>query len=58
MGQEGKILITDEGSFDLAAYRWDDSRFSDLLIKENPIETSQAMDISRFLPFGWMGLFL
>ncbi len=49
MGQEGKILITDEGSFDLAAYRWDDSRFSDLLIKENPIETSQAMDISRFL---------
>ena len=49
MGQEGKILITDEGSFDLAAYRWDDNRFSDLLIKENPIETSQAMDISRFL---------
>jgi ribonucleoside-diphosphate reductase alpha chain len=49
MGQERKILITDEGSFDLAAYKWDDSRFSDLLIKENPIETSQAMDISRFL---------
>jgi len=49
MGQEGKILITDEGSFDLAAYRWDDNRFSDLLVRENPIDTSQAMDISRFL---------
>ncbi|MFH1241138.1 MAG: vitamin B12-dependent ribonucleotide reductase [Pseudomonadota bacterium] len=49
MGQEGKILITDEGSFDLTAYRWDDHRFSDLLVRENPIDTSQAMDISRFL---------
>ncbi len=49
MGQEGKILITDEGSFDLSAYRWDDHRFSDLLVKENPIDTNQAMDISRFL---------
>jgi len=49
MGQEGKILITDEGTFDLTAYRWDDHRFSDLLVKENPIDTSQAMDISRFL---------
>ncbi len=49
MGQEGKILITDEGAFDLTAYRWDDHRFSDLLVRENPIDTSQAMDISRFL---------
>jgi ribonucleoside-diphosphate reductase alpha chain len=49
MGQEGKILITDEGSFDLTAYRWDDHRFSDLLVRENPIDTTQAMDISRFL---------
>lgn len=49
MGQKGKILVTEEGSFDLASYRWDDHRFSDLLVRENPINTAQAMDISRFL---------
>jgi len=49
MGQKGKILITEEGSFDLASYRWDDHRFSDLLVKENPMDQAQAMDISRFI---------
>jgi len=49
MGQKGKILVTEEGSFDLDTYRWDDHRFSDLLVRENPINTDQAMDISRFL---------
>ncbi len=49
MSQKGKILVTEEGSFDLATYRWDDHRFSDLLVRENPINTDQAMDISRFL---------
>jgi ribonucleoside-diphosphate reductase alpha chain len=49
MGEKGKILVTEEGSFDLTAYRWDDHRFSDLLVKENSIDTDQAMNISRFL---------
>jgi len=49
MGQKGKILVTEEGSFDLGAYMWDDARFSDLLVRENPINTDQAMDVSRFL---------
>jgi ribonucleoside-diphosphate reductase alpha chain len=49
MGQKGKILITEEGSFDLTTYRWDDHRFSDLLVRENPINPDQAMDISRFI---------
>jgi len=49
MGQNDKFLITEEGRFDLSAYRWDDQRFSDLLIRENPINTDQAMNISRFL---------
>ena len=49
MGQRSKVLVTDEGSFDLAAYGWDDHRFSDLLVRENPINTDQAMDISRFV---------
>lgn len=49
MGSKGKILITEQGNFDLTSYKWDDHLFSDSLTKENPIETDQAMDISRFL---------
>ena len=49
MGSKGKILITDEGHFDLTAYKWDDQLFSDVLAKDNPIESDQAMSISRFL---------
>jgi ribonucleoside-diphosphate reductase alpha chain len=49
MGSKGKILITDDGHFDLTAYKWDDQLFSDILAKDNPIETDQALDISRFL---------
>ncbi|MEJ2586783.1 MAG: vitamin B12-dependent ribonucleotide reductase [Deltaproteobacteria bacterium] len=49
MGEKGKILLTEDGAFDLSAYQWDDQRFSDLLIRENPIDSDQALDISRFL---------
>jgi len=49
MGQRGKVLVTGEEAFDLGAYSWDDHRFSDLLIRTNPINADQAMDISRFL---------
>lgn len=49
MGQEGKILVTEDGTFDLTTHMWDDHRFSDLLVRENPINTVQAMDISRAL---------
>ncbi len=49
MGSKGKILITDEGHFDLTTYKWDDQLFSDILAKENRIETDTAMNISRFL---------
>ncbi len=49
MGQRGKILVTADGRFDLTKYRWDDHRFSDILTKENPINTDQAMAISRFM---------
>jgi ribonucleoside-diphosphate reductase alpha chain len=47
MGQRTKILITEEGSFDLSEYRWDDHRFSDMLTKANPINADQALIISR-----------
>jgi len=49
MGQKGKVLITDDGRFDLNTYRWDDHLFSDILVRENPINTDQALNISRFI---------
>ncbi|MBW2539171.1 MAG: vitamin B12-dependent ribonucleotide reductase, partial [Deltaproteobacteria bacterium] len=49
MGRKGKVLITEGGPLDLSAYSWDDHLFSDILVKENPINATQAMDISRFL---------
>jgi ribonucleoside-diphosphate reductase alpha chain len=49
MGQKGKFLVTNEGSFDLGTYTWDDQLFSDILIRENPIDTDQALGISRSL---------
>jgi ribonucleoside-diphosphate reductase alpha chain len=49
MGQEGKLLHAEEGTFDLTAYRLDDHRFFDLLVEQNAINTDQAMDVSRFL---------
>ena len=49
MGQKGKFLVTQEGSFDLGTHMWDDQLFSDVLIKENPINLDQALGISRSL---------
>jgi len=49
MGQRGKVLVTEDGRFDLSHYRWDDDRFSDILIRDHPINADQALDISRFL---------
>jgi ribonucleoside-diphosphate reductase alpha chain len=49
MVQESKMIITEEGTFDLSAYRWDDHLFSELLISKNDINSDQAMDISRSL---------
>jgi ribonucleoside-diphosphate reductase alpha chain len=49
MDHKSKILVTEDGIFDLATYRWDDDRFSDLLVRENSIDTDQALNISRFL---------
>jgi ribonucleoside-diphosphate reductase alpha chain len=49
MAQQNKILVTDEGHVDLNLYRWDDERFSNILVREHPINTDQALDISKFL---------
>ena len=49
MAQKSKILVTDQGTFDLSTYQWDDHQFSNLLSSENPINTDQAMVISKSL---------
>ncbi len=49
MESKQKILITDEGHVDLNIYQWDDQLFSDILAKDNPIQTDQALHISQFL---------
>ncbi len=36
MSQKNKILITEDGQVDLNSYRWDDQRFSDILLEDNP----------------------
>ena len=47
MGQKGKFLVTKEGRFDLGTHMWDDQLFSDILIRDNPIDSEKAMGISR-----------
>jgi ribonucleoside-diphosphate reductase alpha chain len=49
MARGDKILITEQGTFDLSSYKWDDQLFSDLLIRENQIDGDRAMDISKAL---------
>ena len=49
MGEKGKFLVTKEGRFDLGTHIWDDQMFSDILVRDNPIDTDQAMGISRSL---------
>jgi len=49
MGQKSKLLVTSEGNFDLGTYTWDDRLFTDILIRDNPIDSDQAMGISRSL---------
>jgi ribonucleoside-diphosphate reductase alpha chain len=49
MAQERNALMKDEEVLDLASFRWDDQRLSDLLAGMNCISSDQAMDISRSL---------
>jgi ribonucleoside-diphosphate reductase alpha chain len=49
MGQKGKFLVTKEGRFDLGTHMWDDQLFSDILVRDNPIDSDQALGISRSL---------
>ena len=49
MGQKRKFLVTDNARIDLNTHRWDDTLFSNLLVKENRIEKEKALGISKFI---------
>jgi len=49
MGEQDKVLAVEDAQFDLSDYRWDDNLFSDILVKKAPIDSNQAMNISRFV---------
>jgi ribonucleoside-diphosphate reductase alpha chain len=49
MGQKGKFLVTRDGSLDLGSWTWDDQLFTDILVRDNPINADQALLISRFV---------
>jgi ribonucleoside-diphosphate reductase alpha chain len=49
MREKEKILVTNEGRLDLGSFTWDDQVFTDILIRDNPINSDQALGISRFL---------
>ncbi len=49
MGQKGKFLVTRDGSLDLGSWTWDDQLFTDILVRDNPIDSDQALGISRFV---------
>ncbi len=49
MREKEKIMVTNEGRLDLGSFTWDDQVFTDILIRDNPINSDQALGISRFL---------
>ncbi len=49
MGQRAKILVTDEGTYDLSCYGWDDDRFLNILMQDKCINADQALNVSRYL---------
>ena len=49
MGGKAKLVVSGEGQVDLATHEWDDRQFSDMLIRENSLDSDQAMEISRFM---------
>ena len=49
MQEKEKILATNESRLDLGSFSWDDQVFTDILVRDNPINSDQALGISRFL---------
>jgi len=49
MGEQEKYVAANQGHLDLASLSWDDQLFSDILVRDNPINADQALGISRSL---------
>ena len=49
MGQKRKFLVTENERIDLTDYKWDDTRFTNNLVKENRIDKDKALGISKFI---------
>ena len=49
VGHRAKILVTEEGTYDLSCYGWDDDRFSHILMQDKCINADQALDVSKYL---------
>jgi len=49
MGQKRKFLVTDNERIDLTDYKWDDTLFTNTLVKENSIDKDKARGISKFI---------
>jgi hypothetical protein len=45
MREKEKILVTNEGRLDLGSFTWDDQVFTDILVRDNPINSDQALGI-------------
>lgn len=49
MEAKGKVFLSGDETIDLTHYIWDDQRFSEQIVKKNPISLEQALDLSKFL---------
>lgn len=49
MARVRKFIETREGAVDLSVYRWDDDRFSKVLLSQHSMPTDQALSISRLV---------
>ena len=49
MEPKPKIIVAEDGNIDLAAYNWNDRRFSEMLAQSGTIGAEQAREISRFM---------
>lgn len=49
MPQICKVIVSGKDRFVLNAHAWDDHRFSEMFVRQNPVNRDQAMKISLFL---------
>ena len=50
MREKEKIMVTNEGRLDLGSFTWDDQVFTDILVRDNPINSSRRGSSSSHIP--------